>query len=276
MNSEKKKFKPGLYVVATPIGNLGDISSRFKNILESSDYILCEDTRVTLKILNYLNIKSKLVAFHKFNENKETEKILNDLKKGKVISLLSDAGTPSLSDPGINLIEMCHQNSISLFPISGPSAITSAMSVSGFMDEFYFAGFLPKKNKELEDKLENLQKIEASIVLFFPARDLEKYQKYFLSYFPECEFFIAREMTKLHETYIRDKMENLKKYVDANQKGEMTFIISNKKIEKEVDIEKEIKLLIGKMSSKDISEYLSKKLDINKKSIYQKVLKIDE
>ena len=276
MNSEKKNFKSGLYVVATPIGNLGDISSRFKNIIESSDYILCEDTRVTLKILNYLNIKSKLVAFHKFNENKETEKILNDLKKGKVISLLSDAGTPSLSDPGINLIEMCHQNSIRVIPISGPSAIISAMSVSGFMDEFYFAGFLPKKNKELEGKLENLQKIEASIVLFFPARDLEKYQKYFLSYFHECEFFIAREMTKLHETYIRDKMENLGKYIDSNQKGEMTFIISNKKFEKEVDIEKEIKLLIGKMSSKDISEYLSKKLDINKKSIYQKVLEIDE
>ena len=276
MNSEKLFFIPGLYVVSTPLGNLGDISTRSSNILESSDYILCEDTRITSKLINHLKIKTKLVSYHKFNENKEIDKVIKDLKSNKIVSLVSDAGTPSLSDPGKNLIQSCYENSVKIFPVPGPSAITAAMSISGFNDQFYFCGFLPKKQKEIEKKLESLKKIEASIVFFLPARDLGKYERFFKIFFPNSKFLIAREMTKIHETYIRDDVSNLSNYISKNQKGEMTLVITNTpEKEFEVDLDKEIKLLIGKMSSKDISEYLSKKLDMNRKSIYQKVLQIN-
>jgi len=278
MVTKNKKIKPGLYVVSTPIGNLEDISKRSINILSKSDYVLCEDTRVTVKLLNYLNIKKRLVSFHAFNESKKADEIIEDLKNNKILSLVSDAGTPTLSDPGQLIIKRCHEYNIEVIPIPGPSAIISAISVSGFNDNFLFCGFLPKKNKEIEKYLTKLKLIEASLVFFFPARDLEKNSKYFMSFFSDSKFFIAREMTKMHETYIRDEIINLKKYIKGNEKGEVTFIIQNSitKDQENIDLEKEIDLLKDKMSSKDIAEYLSKKLEINKKSIYQKIISLNE
>ncbi len=274
------KLDPGLYIVSTPIGNLSDISSRMINALSNSDYILCEDTRITLKLLNYLKIKKKLVSLHLFNENKKINDIVSDLKKNNIISLVSDAGTPALSDPGRLIISKCHEKNIKVIPIPGPSAITCAISASGFSDNFYFCGFLPKKQKEIEKFLSKVKTVNGSLVFFFPARDLKKNSEFFRNYFFKSRFFIAREMTKIHETYILDEMENIKKYIKDNEKGEMTFIVenctenNNKSIN--LNLDKEISLLIGKMSSKDISEYLSKKLEINKKTIYQKLIKSNE
>lgn len=278
MNIKQQTLKSALYLIPTPIGNLEDISTRSIYILEQSDYILCEDTRVTLKFLNHLKLKKKLIAFHQFNENEKIKSILQDLKHNKILSLVSDAGTPALSDPGRHLISKCHEQNIGVIPIPGASAITCAISASGFSDQFFFCGFLPKKDKEINNMLESYKSIKASLVFFMPARDLEKNLIYFNNFFPQNNFFLAREMTKIHETYIRDKVSNLKNYIKDNLKGEITFIIDNnlaspKKI---VDIDEEIKMLIGKMSSKDIAEYLSKKLAINKKSIYQKAIKINE
>ena len=278
MNIKQQTLKSALYLIPTPIGNLEDISTRSIYILEQSDYILCEDTRVTLKFLNHLKLKKKLIAFHQFNENEKIKSILQDLKQNKILSLVSDAGTPALSDPGRLLISKCHEQNIDVIPIPGASAITCAISASGFSDQFFFCGFLPKKDKEINNMLESYKSLKASLVFFMPARDLEKNLIYFNKYFPQNNFFLAREMTKIHETYIRDKVSNLKNYTKDNLKGEITFIIDNnlaspKKI---VDIDEEIKMLIGKMSSKDIAEYLSKKLAINKKSIYQKAIKINE
>ena len=278
MNIKQQTLKSALYLIPTPIGNLEDISTRSIYILEQSDYILCEDTRVTLKFLNYLKLKKKLIAFHQFNENEKIKSILQDLKQNKILSLVSDAGTPALSDPGRLLISKCHEQNIGVIPIPGASAITCAISASGFSDQFFFCGFLPKKDKEINNMLESYKSLKASLVFFMPARDLEKNLIYFNKFFPQNNFFLAREMTKIHETYIRDKVSNLKNYTKDNLKGEITFIIDNnlaspKKI---VDIDEEIKMLIGKMSSKDIAEYLSKKLAINKKSIYQKAIKINE
>lgn len=278
MNIKQQTLKSALYLIPTPIGNLEDISTRSIYILEQSDYILCEDTRVTLKFLNHLKLKKKLIAFHQFNENEKIKSILQDLKQNKILSLVSDAGTPALSDPGRLLISKCHEQNIGVIPIPGASAITCAISASGFSDQFFFCGFLPKKDKEINNMLESYKSLKASLVFFMPARDLEKNLIYFNKYFPQNNFFLAREMTKIHETYIRDKVSNLKNYIKDNLKGEITFIIDNnlaspKKI---VDIDEEIKMLIGKMSSKDIAEYLSKKLAINKKSIYQKAIKINE
>ena len=278
MNIKQQTLKSALYLIPTPIGNLEDISTRSIYILEQSDYILCEDTRVTLKFLNHLKLKKKLIAFHQFNENEKIKSILQDLKQNKILSLVSDAGTPALSDPGRLLISKCHEQNIGVIPIPGASAITCAISASGFSDQFFFCGFLPKKDKEINNMLESYKSLKASLVFFMPARDLEKNLIYFNKFFPQNNFFLAREMTKIHETYIRDKVSNLKNYIKDNLKGEITFIIDNnlaspKKI---VDIDEEIKMLIGKMSSKDIAEYLSKKLAINKKSIYQKAIKINE
>jgi 16S rRNA (cytidine1402-2'-O)-methyltransferase len=278
MNIKQQTLKSALYLIPTPIGNLEDISTRSIYILEQSDYILCEDTRVTLKFLNHLKLKKKLIAFHQFNENEKIKSILQDLKHNKILSLVSDAGTPALSDPGRLLISNCHEQNISVIPIPGASAITCAISASGFSDQFFFCGFLPKKEKEINNMLESYKSLKGSLVFFMPARDLEKNLIYFNKFFPQNNFFLAREMTKIHETYIRDKVSNLKNYIKDNSKGEITFIIDNnlaspKKI---VDIDEEIKMLIGKMSSKDIAEYLSKKLAINKKSIYQKAIKMNE
>ena len=143
-------YKNGLYLVATPIGNLKDISFRSLEILEKSDFILCEDTRVSKNLLDKYQIKSKLISNHKFNEKKNTLKIIEYLKSGKLISLISDAGTPSISDPGSVLINECVKNNLNIFSIPGPSAITTAVAASGFSDKFLFYGFYQKKKIKLK------------------------------------------------------------------------------------------------------------------------------
>ena len=277
MNNHYSKIEPALYVISTPIGNMQDISNRSLKMLSLSDYILCEDTRITSKLLNFYNIKKKLISFNVANEKQKIHKILEDLKNQKVISLVSDAGTPAISDPGSNLISKCYEIGVQVRPIPGASAILSAVSVSGFSDNFYFCGFLPKKQTELEKFLAKTKLVRASLAFFMPARDLGKNSKFLIKYFPKSNFLIAREMTKVHETYIKDTIVNINKYIQDNDKGEMTLVIDNSIEEKtDINIDKEIKLLIGKMTSKNIAQYLSKKLEISKKIIYQKVIDLNE
>ena len=277
MNNHFTKLHHSLYVISTPIGNIQDISNRALKILSESDYILCEDTRVTSKLLNFYNIKKKLISFHISNEKIKIQRIIDDLKCKKIISLVSDAGTPTLSDPGKSLISKCHDHGIKVIPVPGASAILSAVSVSGFTDNFYFCGFFPKKNNEIENFLSKIKLIKATLVFFMPARDLGKNSDYLIKFFPKSNFLIAREMTKVHETYIRDTMTNIKKYIQNNFKGEMTLVVDNLiEVTSDIDVDKEIGLLIGKMSSKHIAEYLSKKLEISKKIIYQKVISFNE
>ena len=277
MNYHFPKLDHSLYVISTPIGNIQDISNRSLKILSESDYILCEDTRVTSKLLNFYNIKKKLISFHVSNEKIKIQRIIDDLKCKKIISLVSDAGTPTLSDPGKSLISKCHDHGIKVIPVPGASAILSAVSVSGFTDNFYFCGFFPKKNNEIENYLSKIKLIKATLVFFMPARDLGKNSDYLKKFFPRSDFLIAREMTKVHETYIRDTMTNIKKYIQNNVKGEMTLVVDNLiEVESDINVDKEISLLIGKMSSKNIAEYLSKKLEISKKIIYQKVINFNE
>ena len=170
MNLNNNKFKPGLYCVATPIGNMGDISFRAVKILQQSDLILCEDTRVTKKILQKFDINKKLISNHKFNENKNLEKVIEILKNNKIVSLVSDAGTPAVSDPGKILIKECIKNKINIFPIPGASAVSSAISISGFSDNFYFCGFLPEKGNQIKKLFKNLSLLECSIIFFISTR----------------------------------------------------------------------------------------------------------
>ena len=153
----------GLYIVSTPIGNLDDITIRALNTLKNSDFILCEDTRQTLKLLNFYNIKKKLIAYHKFNEKKSLSTIIRYLNEGKILSLVSDAGTPLISDPGNILINECIKNGHNIFTIPGPSSVIAAVSLSGFDDEFIFQGFLQKRKQTIEC-LKNLKDADYSLV----------------------------------------------------------------------------------------------------------------
>ena len=206
------QISKGLYIVSTPIGNLEDITFRSIKILKKSDIILCEDTRRTLKLLNHYKIKKKLISYHKFNERKELHKVIKYLKLGNILSLVSDAGTPNLSDPGRILIKKCISENIDIFPIPGPSSITAAMSVSGFDDKFLFYGFLPKKEKELSEVLNKIKNYDYTLVFFIQSVRINYYIKAFKDYFENHEILIAREMTKLHETFYRGNLNNIENF----------------------------------------------------------------
>ena len=163
----QKKLKKGLYLVPTPIGNLGDITFRAVEVLKNSDYVFCEDTRVSINLLNKFEIKSKLISNHKFNEVKNLSKIIDLLKEDKIISLISDAGTPGISDPGAILVNECLKKNINIIPLPGPSAVTTAISVSGFSEKFIFYGFFPEKAKLIKENLSTLSDLNFSLVFFF-------------------------------------------------------------------------------------------------------------
>ena len=158
-----------LYIVSTPIGNLSDITLRALDVLKNSDIVLCEDTRHSLKLLNYFKIKKRLISYHKFNEKKQANTLIEYINEGKNLSLISDAGTPLLSDPGRHLVNACLKNNINIIPIPGVSSITAAMSISGFSEQFLFYGFLPKKQNELNKVFQSLKEIRFSLVFFYSS-----------------------------------------------------------------------------------------------------------
>ena len=171
---ELKKHENGLYLVSTPLGNLKDITLRAIEILQVSDFILCEDTRVSKNLMDKYQIKTKLISNHKFNEKKNVSKIIEILKSGKIISLISDAGTPSISDPGSILVNKCVDNGIKIFPIPGPSAVSASVSISGFSDKFLFYGFFPEKKQQLVNELKKLSKYENTLVFFVSPKKINK------------------------------------------------------------------------------------------------------
>ena len=273
-------LKKGLYIVSTPIGNLEDITLRAIKVLKLSDIILCEDTRRTSKLLQNLKINKPLISYHKFNEKKNIPRIIRYLNEGKILSLVSDAGTPLLSDPGKILIEECIIKNIDIIPIPGPSSITAAMSISSFDDKFIFYGFLPKKEKELEITLKKLSKIDFSLVFFVPSIKINFYIKYFKKYFEERNILIAREITKLHETFYRSAIKNLKLFT-TKLKGELTVVLSKKIIKKESNTKEELNLMknlakkyLKIYSLKDTVNLISLNSDISKKIIYDYCLKL--
>lgn len=274
-HSDKKinKLKPGLYVVSTPIGNLRDISLRCLDILRDSDTILCEDTRLAQKILNKYDIKAKLISNHKFNEKRNLSKIVEILKKNKSVSIISDAGTPSISDPGNLIVLECIKNSIDIFPIPGPSAVTSAVSVSGFSEKYYFYGFFPEKQKNIKNDLEDLSKIDSSIVFFISPNKINKIIVHLKKYFTGRKILICREMTKVFEEYTRCDVDELENY-ESTLRGEITIVVSGKKKTEnrsnnlEESDKKKIRSMINKNSVKDIVNMFHKEKNISKKKIY--------
>ena len=274
-----KNFSKGLYIVATPIGNLDDITFRALDVLKNSDIILCEDTRRSLKLLNHFKLKKKLVSYHKFNEQKELSKLIEYLKEGKILSLISDAGTPILSDPGLMLVKACIENNINISSIPGPSAITTAVTISGFEEKYLFYGFLPKKENELVKTLSQLKDIDFSIVFFTPAIKINFYLDFFKQFFNDRDILIAREMTKLHETFYRSKVKDIELFKQS-LKGELTVVISKKNINNvsltNEEIILEAKKYLKKYTLKDVVELISKKEKISKKKVYDICLKLKD
>ena len=266
-----------LYIVSTPIGNLDDITLRAIQVLKKSDIILCEDTRRSSKLLNHLKIKKQLISYHKFNEKKQLNNIIEHINKGKILSLISDAGTPLLSDPGRLLLNECLIREIKIVPIPGVSSIATAMSVSGFSDKFLFYGFLPKKLNELTKVLDVLSTYEYSQVFFVPALKANFYINEIKKFYSGRRLMIAKEITKIHEEFIRIDLDNFKT-LKSPLKGELTFIISNMDLkEKTVNEEKIInkaKKYLKKYSVKDTVDLIMETEQINKKKIYQICLKI--
>ena len=266
-----------LYIVSTPIGNLNDITLRAIEVLKNSDIILCEDTRRSVKLLNHYKIKKKLIAYHKFNEKKKVLNIIEYINQGKILSLISDAGTPLLSDPGRILVNQCIENKMKLCPIPGVSSITTAMSVTGFKDQFLFYGFLPKTENELEKILSVLSKYSFSQIFFIPAIKINFYLKNFKKYFSGRKILIAKELTKIHETLFRENIDDVKTF-NNRLKGELTVVISEKSIEKNfIDKEKIVnkaKKYLKKYSLKDTVDLILETEKINKKEIYKLCLQI--
>ena len=277
--SEIKDDENGLCLVSTPIGNLKDITLRAVETLKKSSHILCEDTRVSRNLLGRYEIKTKLISNHKFNESKNLNKIIDLLKSGETISLISDAGTPSISDPGVILVNECIKHNIKITPIPGPSAVTVAVSMSGFSEKFIFHGFLPEKKKAIENVLNKISKFDETCVFFISPKKVNKIIPELKKNFSGRKVVFCREITKIYEEFIRKDIDDLDIF-NMELKGELTVVISEKKIDKNHSQELTesdmniIKMMINKLSVKEITEIIGQTKDISKKEIYNYCLKL--
>jgi 16S rRNA (cytidine1402-2'-O)-methyltransferase len=277
--SQIKDNKNGLYLVSTPIGNLKDITLRAIETLKKSSYILCEDTRVSRILLDRYEIKSRLISNHKFNESKNLSKIIDLLKSGETIALISDAGTPSISDPGAILVNECVKNNIKIIPIPGPSAVATAVSISGFSEKFIFYGFLPEKKQAIANVFNQISKFNDTCVFFISSKKVNKIIPELKKNFSGRKVIFCREISKIYEEFIRKNVDDLEIF-NKELKGELTIVISEKKIEKNYSQELSesdmniIKKMINKLTIKEITEIIGQNKDISKKEIYNYCLKI--
>ncbi len=278
-DSQNNKLKYGLYIVSTPIGNLEDITLRALEVLRKSDYILCEDTRVSKKLLTKYKIKSKLISNYKFNEKKNIKKIIDLLKLNKIVSLISDAGTPTISDPGNVIVKECINNNINLIPIPGASAAIAALSISGFVNKYYFYGFFPENKSEIKENFEVLSKIKGSIVFFISSKKFNRSISVIKKYFLDREIVICKEITKYFEEYFRFDVSQLDKK-NISLRGEITLVISEKKLVNKTsnnlsESDKiKIRKMIKKLTIKEIIDLIKDGKNISKKEIYNYCLKI--
>ena len=274
-----------LYVVATPIGNLSDMTDRAIETLNKVDYILCEDTRTSLVLLKHFDINKKLVSYHKFNENNRVDSIIKDLKSGKDIALISDAGTPCISDPGYIIVKACRDNGIPVYGIGGISALVTALSISGLdTNSFSFYGFFPREKKEQTKLFEEIKNSSVKTYIFYESpkriiKSLELLEKEF----PNLLVSVSKELTKIHEKNYYGKISDVLKMMKSDDKvtvGEYTFIIQKDFVIKEESILSIESMLIDLMIKEKVSlkEAVSllkeKESSLSKKDIYNASLNI--
>jgi 16S rRNA (cytidine1402-2'-O)-methyltransferase len=272
-----------LNIVATPIGNFSDITLRAIETLENSDIILCEDSRVSAKLLNRLKIKKSLMVYNDFSGIKDREKILNLIvNEKKTLCLISDAGTPLISDPGHKLVSFLLENNIKISTIPGPCSVIAALSLSGIAsDRFMFAGFLPQSKQKRLNFIEEFKYIKSTLIFFESPKRLANSLQDLHQVLGNRNATIVREITKIYEEIKKENLQELASYyAKKSVKGEIVIVISaeDKKdiTVNEVEIENEINKLLKNTKPKDIAKLISQNYSINSKDIYQKILKIKD
>jgi len=272
-----------LYIVATPIGNLDDLSARVKSTFENADLVLCEDTRRTLKLLNHLGLRKPLESFHEHNSNEKIPEIISSLELGKNIALATDAGTPGLSDPGADLVRACHQLGVKVVPVPGPSAITAALSVSGFpADRFLFLGFLPAKSAERKKLLETYRSFPESMILFEAPHRVRQTLQDLIELLGDRPACLCRELTKVFEEVRFSTLQQIEQDLEKSEpKGEISLVIRGAESSLEKWSASQLdKAILGQLRSgksvKDLAHELAQLSGYSKKEIYQKALALKD
>lgn len=271
-----------LYLVPTPIGNLKDITLRALEVLENADMIAAEDTRQTLKLLNHFNIKKPLISYHKFNEQNKSDKIIDILLEGKNIALVSDAGTPGISDPGSVIVERCIEKNIDFEVLPGATAITTALVYSGLdTTKFLFRGFLPRENKERKVITDELLSSQETLIFYEAPHRLLDTLSYLLDTFGDRRIAVCRELTKLYQEIYRGTLkESIEYFVENKPRGEFVLVLEGKKIE---DIKEEkkqewidlsiedhiLKYMNDGIKKKDAIKMVAKDRELPKSEVYK-------
>jgi 16S rRNA (cytidine1402-2'-O)-methyltransferase len=281
-NPEKTGKKGELYVIATPIGNREDITLRALNVLGKVDLVAAEDTRHTLRFLSHHNIKSRLISYHEHNERERTKDLLDKLNSGLSVALVSNAGTPTISDPGYQLLKAALKRGIRVVPIPGVSAAVTALSVSGLpTDSFVFVGFLAKKKGKRLEQLRKLAFEKRTIIFYESPRRIHTLLEEIILNIGDRNGVLCREMTKLHEEFVRGHLSNILRSLKKRPsiKGECTLLVAgyeeNENVSRE-KVRKEIKkrLASAKGSLSDIAKEIAKKYNLPKNRVYDEALKI--
>ena len=282
-NMTSLQINNGLTLIATPIGNLRDVTFRAVDALMQVDQVLCEDTRVSKKLLSHYNINTKLTPYHEYNASSLRPKIIRALQQGKKIALISDAGTPNISDPGYKLIESCLANGIQVSTIPGPTAVIAALSISGLpTDNFYFGGFLPSKTSARKKTFASLQRLDTTLIFYESPARLVACLHDSLEYFSGRTAVIARELTKLHEDVKRAEISELYNFYKgiARVKGEVVFLISPPQKEtlylSHDQIKELLKQRLAKETLKDAVKSLAREYDISRSLVYKLALEIKD
>ena len=274
-----------LYIVSTPIGNLSDISSRAIKVLKDADIIACEDSRHTKKLLSHYSVDTRLTSYHEHNEITKSQKLVEELKDGKNIALVSDAGTPSISDPGYRIVKLAIKNSIPVVPIPGPSSVISALTVSGLPpDKFTFLGFLPKTKNQIEKLCDQYINEPHTLIFFESPRRIKKSLKFILDILGNREASVCRELTKMHEEIVYGTLNELSEIFNDREdiKGEVTLVIKGYQLDTKDSLNNDLKALSNRLktlkklrlSLKDSVKVVCEDYSMPKKVIYEKALEI--
>lgn len=272
-----------LYIVATPIGNIKDISFRAVEVLENVDFIICEDTRVTNVLLRNYNVKKPLLVYNDHSDQVMRNKILSLLDEGKNLALVSDAGTPLISDPGYKLIQALHKNNIIVNAIPGPCSVVAALSIAGVAtDRFMFMGFLPSKVNAKSSVFAEVQAIKTTLVFFEASNRLLETLEVIEDYFANRKVAIVREITKIYEEVVKGSAVQVAQYFNNHPdklRGEIVLIIDSPTEDEtmsEAEMVKQLEKLMLEMSLKDAVEIISTQHKISKKQIYKLALKVKD
>ena len=244
-----------LYIVSTPIGNLKDISQRAIDVLKESDLIACEDSRHTKKLLTHFSINTPLTSYHEHNELTKSQKLLEQLKEGNNIAIVTDAGTPCVSDPGYRVVRLARENSIKIVPVPGASSAIAALTVSGLpSDRFIFLGFLPRTKKQIENLLDHYIHEPSTLIFFESPKRIKKTLTYLSALLGNREAAVCRELTKMHEEIVHGNLETLIEIFDTRKeiKGEITLVIEGYQGDNSKSSE-EIKEVVYKRLKKNIT-----------------------